>query len=806
MKNWHKRWKNFVNFLQENKIRNVSLDDLLLKFIFISVLVIATLWLMPAERPFEYSNLNVNSIAPEEIIAPFKFAIQKTPDELEKERQQANLSVPVLFDRNPDILSRQSLTLKQFQEELVNFLKRNNLDGQQRDDTLTRNTKVPVDSFLQVLNIKYSLQLNFDAFLDLYELQRENLLSGWFKVVRNNLSQMYTTGILDRSKAEFQEKQIVVSENSIETTYNPEDLLEIREANNLVRSQLQNQFPQNQRVLRLAEQILPGFLIPNLNYNEKITQTRKEEAVHDVPLTRGYVEQDERIIDSNEKITDEVYQKLRSLEIAQKERSATQQGWQQIKFHGGRLLFALTMIFLTVVYLYYYRRQIFRNNLMVGMITLIFLIELFLAGLVEKFTDWSQLTVPIILAPMLLAMLLDFGVAFISVVTLGLILGSTLAYDYQFTFMALIVGSVSIFSVQKIRNRRQMFRAIFYILMGYFLVHLIFGLMHYKPINEIFTEFIYYLLPNAILTPTIVYFMIGIFERFFDVTTDISLLELSDLNHPLLKQLSVKAPGSFHHSIVVANLAEAGALAIRANALLTRVGCYFHDVGKMDKPEYFVENQHGGINKHDNLSPHMSYLILVNHVKEGLKMAEKHKLPNAVRQFVAEHHGTTVVSYFYNKAIQNADETEVRESDFRYPGPMPQSKETAICMLADTVEAASRTLKDPSPQRIRNIVEQLVDHKIKESQLDECDLTFKEIDQIKEAFIPILTGIHHLRIEYPESDKEKKGSREKNGKPAETSREKQQPKEKSTNGDSKSSQTDTPNPEIKSDSSHENNH
>ena len=155
MKNWHKRWKNFVNFLQENKIRNVSLDDLLLKFIFISVLVIATLWLMPAERPFEYSNLNVNSIAPEEIIAPFKFAIQKTPDELEKERQQANLSVPVLFDRNPDILSRQSLTLKQFQEELVNFLKRNNLDGQQRDDTLTRNTKVPVDSFLQVLNIKY---------------------------------------------------------------------------------------------------------------------------------------------------------------------------------------------------------------------------------------------------------------------------------------------------------------------------------------------------------------------------------------------------------------------------------------------------------------------------------------------------------------------------------------------------------------------------------------------------------------------------------------------------------------------------
>jgi len=260
-----------------------------------------------------------------------------------------------------------------------------------------------------------------------------------------------------------------------------------------------------------------------------------------------------------------------------------------------------------------------------------------------------------------------------------------------------------------------------------------------------------------------VFLLIGIFERLFDVTTDITLLELSDLNHPLLKRLSVKAPGSFHHSILVANLAEAGAEAIRANSLLTRVGCYFHDIGKMLKPEYFVENQMGGINKHDNLSPHMSALILSNHVKEGMKLADKHKIPKAVKQFIPEHHGTSLMSYFYHKLLESSDEKEVNESSFRYPGPKPHSKETAIAMLADTVEAASRTLNNPTPQRIRNQVDTLVEKKIGEGQLDECDLTLNQIKQIKEAFVPILTGIHHGRIEYPgsDADKDKKAAKEK---------------------------------------------
>ncbi|RMH87238.1 MAG: HDIG domain-containing protein, partial [Calditrichaeota bacterium] len=515
--------------------------------------------------------------------------------------------------------------------------------------------------------------------------------------------------------------------------------------------------------LEIARRLVPAFLVPNLKFNQAITGERKEKAAHDVPLIKGYVKQNERIIDSHEIVTEEVYQKLQSLSLALQERAAARTGWAQLKFAAGKYLFAVILLVLALLYLYFYRKSLFDNNLLLGMVTLIFLLQLAGAAVITRLLELSPLAIPLLLAPMLLSILLDFGVAFIFTVTLSLILGASLSNDYTFTFMMLVVGSVAVFSVQKIRNRGHMFRAILFILLAYLVVHVIFGLLHFEPMKKLLVDFTIYLVPNAILVPTIVYLLIGIFERVFDVTTDISLLELSDLNHPLLKQLSVKAPGTFHHSIMVANLAEAAAEAIKANALLTRVGAYFHDVGKMFKPEYFIENQMGGVNKHDSLTPHMSCLILANHVKAGLELADKHNLPRSVKQFIAEHHGTSLMTFFYHKAVENGDSKEINENDFRYPGPKPQSKETAILMLADSVEAASRTLQNPTPQRIRNLVNTLVENKIKEGQLDECNLTLQEIREIKEAFIPILTGIHHLRIEYPAEalDRDKRGEREK---------------------------------------------
>ena len=277
-------------------------------------------------------------------------------------------------------------------------------------------------------------------------------------------------------------------------------------------------------------------------------------------------------------------------------------------------------------------------------------------------------------------------------------------------------------------------------------------MMRYDEVSELFDIFLY-IIPNAVLSGFITYMSLGIFERIFDITTDITLLELSDLNHPLLKDLTRKAPGTFHHSIIVGNLAEAGAKAINANSLLARVGSYYHDIGKMNKPEYFIENQKGSENRHDSLAPNMSALILSTHVKEGIEMAEDFKLPNIIKSFIPEHHGNSLMKYFYNRATKIKDSKEINEADYRYPGPRPQSKETAIVMLADTVEAATRTIKNPSPSRVRKLVEDLVEEKFLSGELDDSDLTMRDLNSIIDGFMSVLLGIYHDRVEYPDIKK-----------------------------------------------------
>ncbi|MEE8110664.1 MAG: HDIG domain-containing metalloprotein, partial [bacterium] len=241
-------------------------------------------------------------------------------------------------------------------------------------------------------------------------------------------------------------------------------------------------------------------------------------------------------------------------------------------------------------------------------------------------------------------------------------------------------------------------------------------------------------------------------ESMFNITSDIKLLELGDLDHPLLRQLVMRAPGSYHHSVVVSGLAEEAAEKIGANPLLVRVAAYYHDIGKIRKPEYFIENQSGPENKHDRLAPRMSALILISHVKDGIELARKYKLPEQLIEFIPQHHGTSLISYFYNKAkeMEVTSQQTVNEDDFRYPGPKPQSRETGILLLADAVEAATRALDDPTPARIQNIGRTIVARIFAEGQLDDCELTLRDLNLITRAFVQILMGIFHHRIVYPQ--------------------------------------------------------
>jgi putative nucleotidyltransferase with HDIG domain len=243
-----------------------------------------------------------------------------------------------------------------------------------------------------------------------------------------------------------------------------------------------------------------------------------------------------------------------------------------------------------------------------------------------------------------------------------------------------------------------------------------------------------------------------LFEKLFKVTTEVSLLELNNNNHPLLKQLMTTAPGTFQHSLQVANLAEAAASAINANSLLCRVGAMYHDIGKMDKPEYFVENQFGP-NEHDKLKPRMSAMVIKNHVTTGVKMGQDANLPDVIIDFIKTHHGDSVIKYFFDKAQKTAEKgSEVREEDFRYDGPIPNSKETGILLLADGIEASSRAMSEPSYQKLENLVNRMVDERLEEGQLNNCDLTYRDLTKIKDAFLGILVGMYHSRVKYPGQD------------------------------------------------------
>ena len=256
---------------------------------------------------------------------------------------------------------------------------------------------------------------------------------------------------------------------------------------------------------------------------------------------------------------------------------------------------------------------------------------------------------------------------------------------------------------------------------------------------------------NAVMSPVIAFGLLIFYEKVFRVTTDLTLLELTDFNHPLLKELSSKAPGTFHHSIIMGNLSEAAAESIGANSILARVGCYYHDIGKMLKPQYFIENQLDMNNKHNELNPNMSTKIIISHVKDGIELAKKHRLPQQIIDFIPMHHGTTLVAYFYDKA-KSASREEVSDITYRYPGPKPQTKETGIVMLADAIEASTRTIEDPSPQKLENRIIEVIRSRFTEGELDECDLTLRDLTKIKDSFLKILVGIHHHRLKYPDKN------------------------------------------------------
>jgi len=497
--------------------------------------------------------------------------------------------------------------------------------------------------------------------------------------------------------------------------------------------------------------------------------------------TQNVVRQNEVIVRKGDRITPEIQRKLISLEREQNQRSGV--SWWGRKFLGQLILILATYL-IFFLYLYILRRPIFDDNRLVFLIAILFLGILGFYGVAMRAALFDMYVVPVVAVAIMLTVIFDSRVAMFGTMTLALIGAHLLSDDFSFFFATLFAGTLGTFSVRDIRNRSQFFLSAGLVFLGYVSVFAAGYLLQYMSIGRL-TDQLMFAGINAVLL-LLAYPMLWVFERVFDLTTDLTLLELSDTNRPLLKELSLKAPGTFNHVLQVANLAEAAATAIGANALLTRVGALYHDVGKMSKPEYFVENQRGTSNPHDQLKPRMSALIISNHVKEGLEIAKDYRIPQRVMDFIPMHHGTSRIEYFYHKALerQKREGTTLHESEFRYPGPKPNTAETSILMLADGVEAAARAQDNPNHKRLENLIDTIVAARMEDGQLDECSLTFSDLNKVKETFLNVLMGIYHIRVKYPGDEQKAKllKQEESLSKPDETDTDSDGVSEKKENG------------------------
>ncbi len=381
-----------------------------------------------------------------------------------------------------------------------------------------------------------------------------------------------------------------------------------------------------------------------------------------------------------------------------------------------------------------------------------------------NYTDIPRYYIPVASIGMLTMLLyndlqLVFLMSFLSSIFVGLILGG----DMGLTLIFFIGSLTAAYSVREARTRGQVISAGLYVglIQGI-------GIILWNPDGSLIfsKDFVLNnlrpLIVNGFIATFVVMATSRIFESLFGVLTNFSLLELSDFNHPLLKRMVLEAPGTYHHSLIVSNLAETAAGEIGVNALLTRVGAYYHDIGKMVKPQYFTENQLAGGNRHDDIEPTMSRLVILNHVKEGIDLGKKYKLNPMILDFIPQHHGTGLIHYFYQKALEEAkDQESVKEENFRYPGPKPQNRETAIVMLADSVEGATRSIEEPNPVKIGDVVRRVINNKFIDGQLDECNLTLKEIERISTTFTRVLSAMYHSRIKYPEKKSENGNSNHK---------------------------------------------
>ena len=726
----------------ERQQPHTSLHSKTFKFLMLILFSVLIGVLYPGKALYDPLDMQrKGEIAREDILAPFKIIVNKTERELREEKEDTKLALPFIIDYDTTIVHNVSARF----DILINLI-----DSLQ---TVNKEDSTIADSQLVDYVAKRYPQLS------VYAIETV-LVDDSLSKLQRNLKQIisediYSVGVLPDlySLPESRNRNVMIRKGETQRIINRSNLKSVAAANASMVAALELVSTTENIDVEYYHRLGRIFIQPNLYINMTEYNNQLESEIERISPIKETVEQNDIILRTGKKINERQERILREMILIQRAQAA-EEGWMQtILPLLARIFLILSAFAVLYLFLYFFRKDIYRSNPKLLALFLTFALQLFLVYLIEHANvrfELSQYIYPVALLPIMITILFDAEVGILATFSMAFLLGILHRFDFSLSFMTIVVGTAACFTSRHVRKRSEFFRIMYSTALTFAMFALLMENLKLTPNDEYMVD-IGYGLVNGIVVPLLAIGLLPFFESLFSITTDITLLELSDLNHPLLKRLSLEAPGTYHHSIIVGTLTESAAKAIGGNSLLARVGAYFHDIGKIEIPEYFVENQLGLKSKHEELTPSMSSIILSSHVKKGRLLGDESDIPDDVLNFIEEHHGTMIQSYFHNKAIEQGMD-KASADKFRYPGPKPQIRETGIAMLADAVEAASRTLDDPKPARINNLIQRIINDRFESGELDECPLTLKDLSKIKEAFSQILIGTFHHRITYPQKD------------------------------------------------------
>ncbi len=649
-------------------------------------------------------DVRVGEPAPFNIKAPKDFTDRPATEQL---RRQAMEEVPDVYEQDPAVQAEVLGSLHQLFDDLRQVRDALAEDGSEADETPVQWPPEAASAVQDIMPLSLAVE-EVEVILDARaeDIDRAEALAA------ETLDSMFAQGVKTESIDAFRDQIMSV----------------------MVASDLPP-------ILREVTGKISGELLQaNLLYQAEETAQRRQlaaDSVRPVSIVRGEI-----VVPDGKVVTVEDLLRLRDAGLLGTD--------SRLRIYLSAFAYALLLQLLVAGYLVRFKPQIFYSESRLVLAGLAFIVTIFACRFALELSPYIM---PVATGTMLLAILLDANTA----VVLGLAMGLSTAVITGGNVLAVVINlvgaTIAALAVSAIEERTDIMRAGLWVSLGN-VVALVSYLQYQGGLgisDPVLLKSALWAGGNGILSAVVAIGLLPFLESFFGILTPVKLLELANPNHPLLRELLEEAPGTYHHSMMVANLAESATESVGGDSLLARVGAYYHDVGKARRPYFFVENQFGGENPHDKLSPNLSALIIVSHVRDGAEMAREAGLPDSLLEFVAEHHGTLLIKYFHSRAERMSEDEEVPEDNYRYPGPRPQSKETAVVMLADAVEAAARSLSRPTPDRIKGVVRSIIHQRLEEGQLDKCDLTFKDLDRVAESFTRVLSGAFHHRLEYPEN-------------------------------------------------------